>query len=194
MSKHERMFHHDHAHKLDDPERRQWLPASEVLDRLDVRPGTTVADIGAGTGYFALPLAERVGPDGRVNAVDLQPQMLERLGARVPEGQRVELVHADAAATTLPDCSQDLVFLANVWHEVDDPAATLAEVERITRAGGRVAILDWRADLESPPGPPRAHRVAAETVAALLRAKGWSDVASSTVGTYSHLVVATRPV
>jgi ubiquinone/menaquinone biosynthesis C-methylase UbiE len=187
------MFAHEHAARLDDPERRLWLPPQAVLARLRLEPGMAVADIGAGTGYFTLPLAAVLGPLGKVVAVDLQPEMLARLLARVPPGATIELVQADAAHTTLPSASQDLVFTANVWHELDDPRLALAEFARLLRPGGRVAVLDWRVDVEQPPGPPLEHRVRETRIVAQLHELGCSAVAAGHVGTYSYLVTASRP-
>ena len=85
----------------------------------------------------------------------------------------MRLVEGTAAASTVPDSSCDVVLLANVWHELDDHADVLRECARILRSGGRVAILDWRADIDSPPGPPREHRIGESPVRALLLASGW---------------------
>ena len=113
MTPHERMFRHQNAHVQDDSERQRWLPAASVLERLAVRPGMSVADVGAGTGYLALPVAHAVLPGGRVFAVDAQPEMLELPKAKVAE-LSITLVHGTAEHTTLPDASVDLVLLANV--------------------------------------------------------------------------------
>ncbi|MBN1609419.1 MAG: methyltransferase domain-containing protein [Polyangiaceae bacterium] len=193
MSHHERMFHHEHAHKLDDPERRVWLPVDEVLEALGLGPGMVVTDIGAGTGYFALPMAAAVAPLGRVYAVDLQPEMLAELRKRTAEGAPVELVEADAARTTLATGSQDLVFSANVWHELDDRNAALTESARLLRPGGKLAIVDWRTDVDQPPGPPLEHRVGERLVVEQLLGRGWTDIESAGVGRYGYLVTARRP-
>lgn len=192
MHEHERMFHHEHAHKLDDPERQRWLPVDLVLQRLALRPGMRVADVGAGTGYFALPMARAVLPGGQVFAVDMQPEMLELLRARVEPELPIALVLGEATRTTLERASVDVVLLANVWHEIDDRPAALAEATRLLRPGGRIAILDWRTDVEQPPGPPLDHRVAAPDVAAMLERDGWSVAESAPLGIFSYLIVATR--
>jgi len=188
MAKHERMFHYHHAQRLDDPERRKWLPEKDVLDRLALTQAMTVADIGAGTGYFALPIVRAVS---RVYAVDMQPEMLEILGARV-EGLPIEVVHGEATKTTLRDACVDLALLANVWHELDDHAAALAEMARILRPNGRVAILDWRPDVDPVAGPPLEHRIAPEKIEAQLRGGAWRVESSAPVGAYHHLIVAKR--
>jgi ubiquinone/menaquinone biosynthesis C-methylase UbiE len=189
---HARMFHHEKAHVLDDPERQAWLPAADVLARLGLRAGMTVADVGAGTGYFAIPIARAVSPGGRVLAVDLQPEMLEHLRGRLEPDLPVSLHHGEATRTTLENACADLVFYANVWHEFDDTGAALAEAERIVRPGGRVAIIDWRPDAGHPPGPPQGHRIAMTAVRAQLEERGWKVESAAPVGQFAYEIVAAR--
>lgn len=187
----ERTFRAEDAHKLENPERLQWLPAGEILDRAGLKPGMKVADIGAGTGYFALPAAERVGASGRVFAVDLQPEMLKLLAAKL-EGRSlpIDTLQGSADQTGLQDQSVDMVLLANVWHEVDDRAAALREARRVLLDGGRLVIVDWRADAAAPPGPPPEHRLGDDQVKHELGDQGWRVLASEHVGQFSYLVVA----
>ena len=189
---HERMFHHHHAHKLDDPDRERLLPSAGVVARLDLRPGLHVADVGAGTAYFALPIARAVVPGGRVFAVDMQPEMLEHLRGKLTD-EPIALVHGSADATTLAGASVDLVFLANVWHEIDDRPAALAEAKRVLRPGGRVAIVDWNpvdASETDPPGPPAAHRLPAAQAVSDLRAAGLAASDPQAVGPHHYMVIA----
>src|SRR5438876_7650390 len=119
MAEHDRRFRHEHAHKLDDPERLKWLPPDAVVRQI-ARPGARIADVGAGTGYFAVPLARAVLPGGQVFAVDMQPEMLQLLRARVPADLPIALVEGEATRTTLEDATADVFLLANVWHELDN--------------------------------------------------------------------------
>jgi len=189
---HERMFHHGHSHKLDDPEREQYLPSAEVVARLALRAGMNVADVGAGTGYFALPMARVLAPGGTLFAVDVQPEMLEKLRARLEPGMPVKLVEGDAAKTTLEGASVDLAFLANVFHEIDDRGAALDEMARVVRLGGRLAIVDWHPAAERLAGPPLDHRVAVAEVRAELERHGWRVSDASDVGRFHYLVIASR--
>jgi ubiquinone/menaquinone biosynthesis C-methylase UbiE len=189
----ERTFHSINAHRLEDPQRLVWLPPDEAVRRLDLKSGMVVADIGAGTGFFALPFAHAVSPGGMVRAVDMQPAMLRMLEDKLQrEGApaNIELREGDATATGLPGGSCDLAFLANIWHELDDRRAVLEEMRRILRPGGRLAILDWRHDAPPPPGPPPDHRVAANEAEATLKCGGWRDVAVRSFGEYSYLLLA----
>ncbi len=189
----ERTFQAGHAHKLDDPARLEWLPPSDVLDRLALQPGSVVADIGAGTGYFAIPLARAVGPNGRVFAVDFQPAMLARIRAKLDAADapaNIELVEGSADHTSLPEATCDLAFFANIWHEVDDPVKVIEEASRFLKPAGRLAILDWRSDRSSPPGPPDNHRLPAAAVAESLSRNGWTVDTIQNVGHYSYLIQA----
>lgn len=191
----ERTFSVADAHKLEDPERPKWLPPNEVITSLEIQSGMSVADIGAGTGYFTLPIARAVGSDGKVHAVDFQTGMLDLLGKKLLEPNaptNIPLIHGTATHTTLPSVCADLVFLANVWHEVDDHALVLKEAARILRKSGRMAILDWRPNVQQPPGPPIDHRISAKTVAETLKLNGWNVERSGNVGKYSYLILARR--
>ncbi|MGA2183381.1 MAG: class I SAM-dependent methyltransferase [Bryobacteraceae bacterium] len=189
----QRTFRPSDAHKLDDPDRLKWLPPADVIRVLAVQPGMTVADIGAGTGYFSIPFAREAGNAGRIFAVDLQPEMLEILRRKLAAAgapANIEVIAGSAAQTNLTDRRCDLVFLANVWHELDEHAAVLRESARILGEAGRIAILDWRADVEQPPGPPLDHRIPAENVVRTLEIAGWRVEASRLVGQYSYLILA----
>jgi ubiquinone/menaquinone biosynthesis C-methylase UbiE len=186
----ERRFNATHAHRLDDPARRAWLPPAEVLGAMALHPGDTIADVGAGTGYFSLPLAQAVGPQGKVYAVDAQEEMLSLLRKKLDEFTHsiVELIHAEADNTGLPASSCDLVFAANIWHEFDDHAAVVREFARVLKLDGRIAILDWRTDVLPEHGPPLEHRLDSSHAVDALRCSGFQNVATANVGLYSWLV------
>jgi len=188
-----RVFKHTEAHKLEDPERAKRLPLPEILGHLKLISGMKIADIGAGTGYFSLPIAQFVGHLGHVYAVDLQPEMLELLRQKLSQNgapANITLLQAEASSLPLPAAAAHLALYANIWHELENHDAAFAEALRICVAGGKIAILDWRADCASPPGPPQDHRISDEAVIAFLQAKGCKSITSRHVGPYAYLVTA----
>lgn len=191
---HDRVFKHTEAHKLEDPQRQQWMPPATILAKLRLSPGMRIADIGAGSGYFAIPLAHAVARGGHVFAVDLQPEMLDLLHQKLdkPETPKNISLHAgDASRLPLQDHSVDLVFYANIWHEIADLDSAIREASRVAVANGQIAILDWRDDCVPPPGPPGDHRLSVASVVSFLNDNGCQQVQSTHVGEFSYLVTAT---
>ena len=187
----ERTFRAAHAHKLDDPRRKEWLPPADVLDALSPLVGKTIADIGAGTGYFSVPMAQLPGGPDVIYAVDIQPEMLSLLQNRLPADatQKVRLIEGSATHTTLPDASCDLLLLANIWHELDDTRDVLTECRRILKHQGKLAILDWRPDVDPEFGPPLKHRIAPEAVCHELAENGWHGSRRHLIGRFSYLIL-----
>ncbi len=118
--------------------------AEVVMDLAAIRDGTTVADIGAGEGYYTVRLAERVGPKGRVLAQDIDPGAIQRLGQRV-ERDRLDNVSIKTGAPDdprLPPSSFDRIFLVHMYHEVTEPYAFLWRLRPAVRKGGQVIVVD----------------------------------------------------
>ena len=118
--------------------------AQTVMDLASIKPGTTVADIGAGEGYYTVRLAERVGAKGRVLAQDIDAKALQRLGSRV-ERERLDNVAIKPGAPDdprLPDASFDRIFLVHMYHEVSEPYAFLWRLRPALRQGGQVIVVD----------------------------------------------------
>jgi SAM-dependent methyltransferase len=118
--------------------------AEDVMDSADVRPGMTVADIGAGDGYYTVRLAQRVGAGGRVLAQDIIPDVIERLADRVAR-ERLDNVSLKLGAVDdprLPAGSFDRVFMVHMYHEIGEPYAFLWRLRPALRAGGQVIVVD----------------------------------------------------
>jgi ubiquinone/menaquinone biosynthesis C-methylase UbiE len=168
-----RVFNPFYAFYLDADERDEWQQPERVLDALALEPGMTVADVGAGTGYFSERLARRVGPGGLVYATDVQAEMVDRLRERVREHAlaNVRVVAARYDDPSLPAACCDLVLFSSVYKEIDERVGYMEKVRRLLRPGGRVAILEYRPGAEGP-GTPEADRLPPERVIAELAAAG----------------------
>lgn len=188
----DRTFSPSQAHRLDAPERQEWLPVPSVLQRLPLRHGLRVADIGAGTGYFALPLAEAIGPSGTVFAVDLQPEMLTFIDEKLKAADlgNVQCSVGEAAHTGLAPHSCDLVLMSYLWHELDAADAVLSETRRILAAGGSLAIVDWKPGVQQPPGPPLEQRIPLEQVTAALEQAAFLVRSAADIGPFGYMIVA----
>jgi SAM-dependent methyltransferase len=164
---------------LDRPDREATEQPEHVLDVLAVKEGMTVADVGAGSGYFSVRIAKRVGPRGHVLATDLQPEMLELLRAKVADAGIANVVPVLATETDakLPRSELDLVLMVDVYHELPRPAATLAQVRASLRANGRIALVEYRGEDPSVPIKPE-HKTTLVQIRRELEANGFAFQAS----------------
>lgn len=162
------------AKVFDDPQRDAWQKPHEVIQALALKPDAIVADIGAGTGYFAMRLAHMT-PKGRVYAVDTEPGMVKHLAERAKRDglANVTAVAGTATDPRLPE-KADLVLLVDVYHHIDDRERYFSKLAGALKPGGRLAIIDFRMD--SPHGPPRAARIEAAQVKAELARAGYKPV------------------
>jgi ubiquinone/menaquinone biosynthesis C-methylase UbiE len=126
-------------------DRDAWQQPDRVIASLGLRPGDRVADIGAGSGYFTLPLARAVGPSGRVHAVDVDEEMNEYLRKRVREAglENVEVTLGRYEDPLLPAGEIDLIFTSNTYHHIEERPAYFRGILDDLAPGGRVAILDY---------------------------------------------------
>lgn len=133
---------------------------------LDVRPGQTVCDLGCGNGYHTLPLAETVGSQGTVFAVDLQPQMLTMLRQRTERAQldHVRFVEAAVDDPRLPPASCDLVLMVDVYHELSHPVRVLSRVRQALKPGGQVVLVEFRSEDPEVPIKPEHMMTKAQVV------------------------------
>lgn len=149
--------------KLDSPERKKMLPTDKALNLIGIQPGMKIADVGCGTGYFALPMAKIVGEEGRIFAIDISEEMLQETKRRADEEgyNNIELVSSGENNFKLKDKSVDMVFTSTVFHEVSHPEDFLTECKRIMKDEGSIIILDWN-KIASEVGPPVDKRISVE--------------------------------
>ena len=130
--------------------------AERVLDRLAVRPGQRVADIGAGLGYYTVRLAQRLGPGATIYATDVTPEYLQRLKDRLARAgiSGVQIVLGGARDPRLPRDSVDIAILSHVYHEIENPYEFLARLQPALRHGARVGIIDMDRPTQNHGTPP----------------------------------------
>jgi predicted methyltransferase len=159
---------------LEREDRETTEQPEHVLDVLGVKDGMTVADVGAGSGYFTVRIANRVGPRGRVLATDLQPEMLVLLRTKVSKANlgNVVPILATESDAKLPRKELDLVLMVDVYHELPRPAATLAQVRVALRPEGRVALVEYRGEDPSVPIKPE-HKTTLAQMRRELEANGF---------------------
>ena len=141
----------------DEDSRDKAGESTGVMDRAGVKPGMTVADIGAGEGYYTIRLAARVGAKGRVLAQDIIPEVRDKLAERV-ERDKLETVTVKLGTPDNPDLpanSFDRVFLVHMYHEIASPYAFLWNLRPATKAGGRVIVVDANRPTNQHGTPPK---------------------------------------
>ena len=179
------------AKMFDDPARDAWQQPDRVIAELDLTPTLTVADVGAGTGYFAVRIAPKV-PQGQVIATDIEPDMVRYLTERARREQlpnlRAQIATAHDAG--LAPASVDRVLVVDVWHHLADRVAYARSLAQALRPGGKLVIVDF--SLDARRGPPRQHRLAPEAIISDLRAAGLDAKLSSTTLPEQYIVTATR--
>ena len=158
---------------LEDPARDAYQKPHEVLTALDVEAGEIIADIGSGSGYFTLRLARHVGPEGHVYGVDVSPDMIRHLNARVRDAGllNVSTILAPADDPLVPQPVDRFLFV-NVWHHVEDQAPYLERLKTSLKPGGQVVMIDFhKRDL--PVGPPAAMKIARDDLLAQMQRHGF---------------------
>jgi ubiquinone/menaquinone biosynthesis C-methylase UbiE len=153
-----------------------------------------VVDVGAGTGYFALPAARRVGMRGRVYACDICREMVAHVAT---EAVRLHLPNLEAlrsgeAALPVPTGVADVVLAAFVLHEVAEPHRLLQDMARVLKPDGRLLVLDWAPGAREPQNLPRSQRWAPATVRYMLGKAGFRAEAEEAPNEANYLISA-RP-
>lgn len=173
--------HHKHAFadpaemskKWNDPERDKWQHPEEIVAALDLKPGATIADIGAGTGYMVALLSKAVGKDGAIIAIDASAEMAEYLAKRKDELGPAKIVPRKVGPDDpeLPTASVDSVLTLDTWHHVKGQEAYAKKVYEGLKRGGRFVVVEHEVDAET--GPPKAMRLETGQVTKQLEAVGF---------------------
>jgi SAM-dependent methyltransferase len=181
------------AQWLERPEREREEAPSRAIAALDIKPGQTVADVGAGSGYYTVRLAERVGASGRVFATDIQPEMVALLKQRVArEGlKQVEVVQATESEPRLPENVLDLILMVDVYHELARPQEMLRQLRASLKPDGRLVLIEFRK--ESPWVPIREeHKMSVREARLELEAESYRFDRVIDVLPWQHILVFRR--
>jgi ubiquinone/menaquinone biosynthesis C-methylase UbiE len=139
---------YQHMDWLSRPERIQEENPQEMLDQLKLKDGMVVCDLGSGDGYHTLQMAPKVGPTGKVVAVDIQPQMLQELSRRMAANKigNIDTILGDLWDPKLQAESIDLVLMVDVYHEFSHPVQMLSAIRKALKPNGRIALVEFRAE------------------------------------------------
>lgn len=175
---------------LDRPEREVEEQPSKAIRALGIKPGQVVADVGAGSGYYTVRLAKQVGPNGRVYATDIQPEMIVSLQRRIERERiaNVELVQATETNPRLPDGMFDLVLMVDVYHELSRPQEVLNKLRSALKPDGRLVLIEFRKESEWVP-IREEHKMSVKEARMELEAEGYRFDRVIDVLPWQHILV-----
>lgn len=174
------------AKSFDDPARDVWQMPDRVIAALGLKPGMSVGDIGAGTGYFSMRLAKAAGVS--VYAVDIEPAMIDHLKKRAAAEKlmNVTAVLASATSPNLP-VPVDVVLVVDTYHHLPNRSTYFRELRKSLEPGGRVAIIDFRQ--KAPDGPPEHFRFTPQQIEGEMRDAGYQLEASHDFLPRQHFLI-----
>jgi ubiquinone/menaquinone biosynthesis C-methylase UbiE len=177
---------------LEDPQRDVYQKPHEVIMALGLREGETVADIGAGSGYFTFRLASPVGEKGRIYAVDTSPDMIMHMNRRIRDMKLRNIVTVLSAPDDplLMDGSIDRFFICDTWHHIQNQAQYLALMKKMLKPGGQVIMIDFQ-KVELPVGAPMEMKIAREDLVRQMESNGFKLVKEHTFLPYQYFLIFT---
>jgi len=186
-------FKAENLERLDSPVRRLLQPPKRTLVELGIAKGDRFIDIGAGSGFFALPACELVGTTGEVFAVDIQPAAIAILERKRKEQRRDNLspVLSNEDSLNLPDGVGNFAFMYTVLHEVEDKPAMLMNLFRALSPGGKIAIVEFRE--KACIGPPPQEKIKETEMLKLLASAGFHDATLGRRGLLHYVAIANKP-
>jgi ubiquinone/menaquinone biosynthesis C-methylase UbiE len=191
-AQHTRLFPPTKLAELEGPDREAWQRPDRIMDELAIGERSVVADLGAGGGWFTVHLAARVGPNGRVYAEDIQPEMLQAITRRVQrlEFRNVEPRLGTAVDPRLPKSSLDAALIVDAYNEIEQPVTLLKNLATSLKPTGRLGIVNFKKD-GGGPGPPMEERIDPERVINDARRAGLKLQSRGDFLRYQYLLIFT---
>jgi ubiquinone/menaquinone biosynthesis C-methylase UbiE len=184
--------HIDRVKFLMSEERKQQHNPETILKEAEVMEGMIIADLGSGPGFFTIPLAQMTGEKGLVYAVDSSQAMLDGLKENIAKSEVnpniIKMINSDVCHTQIPKESVDLVFFANVLHEVENKKAFFQEVRRIAKPTGYIVDVDWK-KVPTEHGPPFKDRLSEDEANRVLAENGFCVIKQVDVGPYHYELI-----
>jgi arsenite methyltransferase len=192
-AQHTRLFRPEDLGELEPPDRGEWQQPNRIMDALGVGDASVVVDLGAGSGWFTIQLAGRVGPNGHVFAEDIQRPMIQAIKIRV---DRIGLKNVTAVLGTATDprlpVPVDAVLICDAYHEMEQPVVLLRNVATKLKPAGRIGIVDFKKD-GGGPGPAMEERVDPEAVIRDAQAAGLVLRSRENFLKYQYMLVFEKP-
>ena len=159
------------VNRFENPERLAELSPAKTLIKIGLEDGMTLCDIGAGSGIFSVAAAKIT--TAKVFATDINPEMLSVIAEKAnAQGlKNIQTAHSSGISFDLPDACCDIALMVTVLHEIDEKVMFIAEMKRILRTDGTLAVIEFH-KRKTPMGPPEAHRLGIDDVAALVQGCG----------------------
>lgn len=178
--------------KLNNPQRLKTQNPDVIWNILELTEVHTMVDIGAGTGFFAMPFADKA-KKATLYACDTSEVMIDWMLENLPEDYKDRIIPLQSSENSIPLEHElaDLVYMINLHHELDDPAAMLNESSRILKPGGRLLVIDWKV-VETPGGPPLEIRIPSETIMKQFEEAGFANIKSHEALQHHSMVVGER--
>jgi ubiquinone/menaquinone biosynthesis C-methylase UbiE len=177
---------------LENPQRDKEQKPDEVIAALDLKPGETLADIGAGSGYFSFRFARKVGDSGRVYAVDINSDMILHMNRYIRDKKikNVTTILSAPDDPLLADASINRFFICNTYHHIQNRPQYIAHMKRMLKPGGQIVIVDYKKK-QLPVGPPPEMKMAKKEVIAELQAGGFKLAKEHDFLPYQYFLVFT---
>jgi ubiquinone/menaquinone biosynthesis C-methylase UbiE len=178
--------------KLNDPKRFKLLNPEVIWAKADLRDPEVLVDIGAGTGFFALPFSKKLKA-GKVYACDISEDMIAWMENNLSMESRGVIIplKMEESSVPLPDGIADLIYMINLHHELEDQVMVIKESLRLLRDKGKLIIIDWKKE-ETPEGPPLVIRVTEETIERQMLACGFTNIKKHAVLPYHNFLIGEK--